>query len=298
MTWEGFIDVYNEAVKMYGDTSDFFIHFRITSRGTTDLENCHPFQVDDNMMIMHNGTIIAIPDRKKDPRSDTRRFAEDYLRFLPENWEDNGIISDFIEDFIGSSKVCMLHKTKGYYIYNEAYGVWDSGIWYSNTSYLKAYDYYTHVFSSNASAAASYYKNGFYSVRDDKWIFKEEASKLTYSEYKAHEVRAITDRRTYADNPSSWVRCSLCLDEGHVDDFIKRELDGEVSIICDVCSIQLHKKLCIGCNNYHDEQLLETYYSCKDEVYVNLCVECAEWAILTEIDIIKVINIITDEENK
>ena len=135
MTWLGFIDKYTDAEARYGETSPFLIHFRITSKGDTCLDNCHPFKVNDDMAIIHNGTMSSVYIPPNDKRSDTRVFAEDYLRFMPEGWHTNGIIATLIEEFIGYSKVLMLHRTDGVYIYNEEKGLWHEGCWFSNNSY-------------------------------------------------------------------------------------------------------------------------------------------------------------------
>lgn len=48
-------------------------HFRYTTRGLTNDDNCHPFIISDDLGMMHNGTIPNIKDISK--LSDTAQFA-------------------------------------------------------------------------------------------------------------------------------------------------------------------------------------------------------------------------------
>lgn len=116
---------------------NMLIHFRITSRGVTSEEMCHPFMVKDNMCIIHNGTISNIKaDETKNGDSDTKVLAEDILANLPAGWETNASIARLLEDFIGWSKVCILNNKDEMYILNESSGHWLNDIWYSNKSYI------------------------------------------------------------------------------------------------------------------------------------------------------------------
>jgi glutamine amidotransferase len=136
MSFKHFYEEFSVVDEAYGDVSDMLIHFRITSRGATRIDNCHPFQINSKMAFIHNGTITSMPFDKEHQHSDTFLFNELILQKLPEGWEDNEGIRYLIEDMIGSySKIAMLHAEKGLYIYNEEKGVWHEGVWYSNTSY-------------------------------------------------------------------------------------------------------------------------------------------------------------------
>jgi hypothetical protein len=122
-------------------------HSRFATHGDTSAKNCHPFAVggDPRTVLGHNGVLPAIvqPSRK-DPRSDTRIFAEDFLpifgslrvrrnRIRLQKW------------MTPANKIVILtvdrRYTKQAYILNEDAGIWDSGVWYSNTGYLD--DYWT-----------------------------------------------------------------------------------------------------------------------------------------------------------
>src|SRR5688572_17541708 len=115
-------------------------HSRITTDGETNLFNCHPFMHsgDKRTVIGHNGILPASvrPD-KDDVRSDTRIFAEEVAgvfrlhtvlgRRLAGEWMGDG------------NKIVILTVDPVYnshaFIVNASSGMWDKGIWYSNTSY-------------------------------------------------------------------------------------------------------------------------------------------------------------------
>lgn len=58
-------------------TGAALFHWRISTHGTTSIDNCHPFNVgnDDQTVLGHNG-ILPITMPIHDKRSDTKLFAE------------------------------------------------------------------------------------------------------------------------------------------------------------------------------------------------------------------------------
>ena len=109
------------------------IHFRITTHGKTNAENCHPFKIRNGLGFIHNGVINFVKNDKK--RSDTSMFNEHILKRLPSNFIRNGAICDLIEESIGSSKLVFLDENGDYLISNEELGKWQDNVWYSNDSY-------------------------------------------------------------------------------------------------------------------------------------------------------------------
>lgn len=139
MELDGMMYKYERAVDRYASTSPFAVHFRIATHGAVNLENCHPFMVSEDTVIIHNGIIPVLFESKEDPRSDTRVFAEDYLTKMKDDWMDDENMMDLVETFIGGSKLVILSRAgkKDAYIANERTGNWsdDEKIWYSNASY-------------------------------------------------------------------------------------------------------------------------------------------------------------------
>lgn len=143
MDFQSFYEDY-EFHSVLNSDRPFLIHFRIATHGTVNLFNCHPFKIDDNHVMIHNGIIHNIrncPDKK---RSDTQMFVDDILKELPPHWMFNWGITNLIEDYIGASKVVVLAADDSVTIYNESKGEWHEDVWYSNSGYKEPVRYYHH----------------------------------------------------------------------------------------------------------------------------------------------------------
>ncbi|MEV4517868.1 hypothetical protein AB0K00_54025 [Dactylosporangium sp. NPDC049525] len=140
MDGEQVIAAFERARRRHPDGPALF-HSRYATHGVTNLDNCHPFEVgrDVRTVVAHNGILPAsVQPRQGDPRSDTRLAAEVYLpqigglhlrqtRLRLERW-----MTPF-------NKMVLLtvdrrFKKQGF-VLNEASGIWDDGIWYSNNDY-------------------------------------------------------------------------------------------------------------------------------------------------------------------
>lgn len=113
------------------------VHFRIQTHGDTNQENTHPFRVGQHLGMVHNGVINAV-DRPDKTKSDTYWFNQKIL--VPSYKRDSRFIfkepfKELIKEYIGWSKLVFLNNKGHHTIINEDKGVWDEGVWYSNTSY-------------------------------------------------------------------------------------------------------------------------------------------------------------------
>ena len=116
---------------------DKVVHARWANVGKINVENCHPFYVDSDLGMAHNGT-ISIPTTGE--KSDTRTFTERILRKLK---SDNPLfLKDaptrwFLSKSIGNSKLVFLSKDGDITIINKERGEEFQGVWYSNTDYKR-----------------------------------------------------------------------------------------------------------------------------------------------------------------
>lgn len=130
-------------------------HLRITTHGNTSIDNCHPFVVDEGIVLGHNG---ILPIEEKDGKSDTRQFAEEWLPQLgvSEVLDDEQNFSE-LERFARGSRLVVLSTNKKLakpvYIVNEKDGHWDHGVWYSNNSYK--YEWYAQSYRYYSTPATS-----------------------------------------------------------------------------------------------------------------------------------------------
>ena len=118
-------------------------HFRITTHGLTDVDNCHPFNVgdDDKTVLAHNG-ILPIVMPVHETRSDTKIFAEYILPGMGGVTAlDNKETFESVEEWASGSKLVVLSVNPSsvydWYIINESLGHWLDGMWWSNKSYIR-----------------------------------------------------------------------------------------------------------------------------------------------------------------
>jgi glutamine amidotransferase len=121
--------------------STFVCHFRISTHGKINEDNCHPFLVNDKLGFVHNGIIRNAPISSD--YSDTYMFNETILKNLPNNFQSNLAIMSLVREYIGSgSKLCFLsNDNKVTYVNKEAGQFDNNGVWFSNGGY-KEFKYY------------------------------------------------------------------------------------------------------------------------------------------------------------
>jgi glucosamine 6-phosphate synthetase-like amidotransferase/phosphosugar isomerase protein len=135
MTFEEFWEVYEP----WQEDFDSVIHFRIGTAGNKDAENCHPWAVNGETALVHNGTLHDFID-KEGTQSDSGNFAEWFVRPMLEKFGPESFLEEFVQytltKVVGTeSKVVIFNKDGKYFIVNDKKGEWVDGIWFSNTSY-------------------------------------------------------------------------------------------------------------------------------------------------------------------
>jgi predicted glutamine amidotransferase len=130
--------IYKNKLENMKKDSHILIHMRIgTGKSKIDLDNCHPFAINNETIFAHNG---IIPKHAGDAsgKSDTYMFNEVILKNLSnisKNFIENATIRLMLEDYIGfANKLAFLTKNN-FYILNEKLWIQEDGIYYSNNSY-------------------------------------------------------------------------------------------------------------------------------------------------------------------
>ena len=135
-TYSEFLSMY-KSIRNDKDVQNIVLHFRIATSGYDGMHNIHPFLVNSELGFVHNGVISGLGDKDY---SDTYYFNE-MLKNLHGNFLKNSTIIEFIENYIGYSKLVFLDKNGRYNIINEHYGHWSGNNWYSNDSYKQVNNY-------------------------------------------------------------------------------------------------------------------------------------------------------------
>ena len=127
-----FEDFYEDYIQVE-TTSPMLIHFRIATHGKVEVKNCHPFRLNNRMALIHNGVMSGYGDKQL--KTDTQDFIDKVIGNISWKMWKNPSYRQLVGDAIGYSKFAILDVTGDYYIINEQKGVWDDGVWYSNSSY-------------------------------------------------------------------------------------------------------------------------------------------------------------------
>ncbi len=153
MTFDAFLDAYKPH-----ETKKAVLHFRIRTHGNVNEDNCHPFVIDPNLAFVHNGTISNQTCDIKE-MSDTWHFNRDILQPLRErdrSFFQNKVYLTLLKNYIGFSKLIFMNSKAQVTIVNEAAGDWNSGCWFSNSSW-KATSYSFSRRRSHHSTSSSGY---------------------------------------------------------------------------------------------------------------------------------------------
>jgi len=143
-TLDSFDDFYSNYIdikRTYGSRKNMLLHFRISTHGVINEENCHPFIVDENVGFIHNGMISEVPDSIQ--YSDTNMLNRTLLQKLSPGFEQDDDVLEFLGSMIGlGNKLVFLNSDNEWSIVNEEAGHWNLNCWFSNDSYKQVNDWY------------------------------------------------------------------------------------------------------------------------------------------------------------
>lgn len=173
--WKGYTDfeTFYADYRRVAELKDrnILIHFRIATSGGVNELNCHPFQINDSLVMIHNGVLGSFATPAKDsPYNDTQTYIQKYMVGLPNNIYKNPTFKKLMGEMIGHNKFVLLDIHDHYYIINENLGHWDKGVWFSNYSYkavkstgtkVVTTKYGTEEYWGNSKYYSDYY-NGYY----------------------------------------------------------------------------------------------------------------------------------------
>lgn len=111
------------------------IHLRYATHGSVSLSNVHPFKTSHGYALHHNGVFTIQTEADK---TDSECFKETYFDKVTADRVKGDVFKGFIEPIMERSKIA-LHTDTGILLFNESYGHWHEGVWYSNYGY-ESYD--------------------------------------------------------------------------------------------------------------------------------------------------------------
>lgn len=169
--------------------SNMLIHCRIGTSGIKDERNTHPFYVNDDLVLIHNG-ILDVNVPKGSEINDTQIYINTFLKpFSTLDLIEHTGLHNLIADSIGSgNKFVMMDNTGTYAIINESAGHWNEGVWYSNHSYETTRMVYTNYCSGFDYKDYYDYDDKGYALYSD--LTEEEADEFDSQYYYIEDAIA------------------------------------------------------------------------------------------------------------
>lgn len=133
-----FIDMWHGVEKkLKNSATPVVLHFRISTGGKLDKNNCHPHRIAEDLAFVHNGILWSAG--AKSLTSDTVQFRDAFLMDMHASdlTRRTGMMALMEYAIGGSNKMVFLNGRGKYDILNERSGYWseDKLCWYSNSSY-------------------------------------------------------------------------------------------------------------------------------------------------------------------
>ncbi len=163
---------------------DLVLHFRITTSGGTNSENCHPFPISNKIEdlkairinttrgFVHNGVLGKGDENLK--ISDTQVFVRDIIsRQEISDHLDNEEIQKIITNMSNTGQRFFIADAEKDIF--QRFGTWyeDDGIWYSNLSWKTYYNYSSYYNSSKWVNYDKDYDSSWYEETPSKEIVSD-----------------------------------------------------------------------------------------------------------------------------
>jgi len=195
--------------KLPNDDRELAIHFRWTTHGHTNMENCHPYDVVKGYVaMMHNG-VLHTGNAADKAKSDTWHFIQDYLASPVAEHPPlvhNEKFLDLIAEFIGDNRFVFMDGEGKMSHVNKDQGIEHDDLWFSNTyawrpsrlipQYQSSYKY-----SSRYASAYDYDDEygGYKTLPANSW--KSDAQTMgTPRKLSAHDPAWSEDDYEYDDD--------------------------------------------------------------------------------------------------
>lgn len=120
---------------MPDDDREIAVHWRWRTHGDIDLENCHPYWINEEagIALMHNG-VLSTGNAGDTKKSDTWHFAKNFLSMHPADVLHDFNFRRLVASFIGgNNKFAIMSADGRLSVLNKSSGVEAGNVWFSNT---------------------------------------------------------------------------------------------------------------------------------------------------------------------
>ena len=134
MNSDDIIRLYNSIRQVA--TGDIVLHFRLATHGDVSDKLCHPFYVNKDLVMFHNGVMrdsVSGYNGHNKNESDTKAFVNNVLKNFKKGFQNNETIMNIINETLGEyNKLCFLDNTGKTTYTSSSKWVEYNGILYSN----------------------------------------------------------------------------------------------------------------------------------------------------------------------
>ena len=169
------------------------MHFRLATHGDISDKLCHPFYVNKDLVMFHNGVMsdsVSGYNKYNKNESDTKAFVNNVLKNFKKGFQDNETVMNMISTSVGEyNKLCFLDSTgKTNYTSSDKW-VEHNGILYSNSDIFYDGENYRYINPATMEyVTEDYYDDYFDSKYHDEYI--EYKNNIDY--YKDYEELDVT----------------------------------------------------------------------------------------------------------
>ena len=183
----------DDIIKLYNSirqvaTGDIVLHFRLATHGDISDKLCHPFYVNKDLVMFHNGVIrdsVSGYNEHNKNESDTKAFVNNVLKNFKKGFQNNETVMNMISTSVGEyNRLCFLDNTgKTTYTSSDKW-VEYNGILYSNPDIFYDGENYRYINPATMEyTTEDYYDN----YRDSEYHDEDIEYKDNIDYYKDYE---------------------------------------------------------------------------------------------------------------
>ena len=197
---KNYADAFAFISKLPDDDRELAIHFRWTTHGNTDMDNCHPYNVVNGYVaMMHNG-VLHTGNAADKTKSDTWHFIKDYLASPvsehPAIIHNDGFLN-MVADYIGDNRFVFMDGEGRMSHVNYDQGIEHDGLWFSNTYAWVPSKLIPNYYKSTKKSAYNYptYSNAYSSAYDydDEYGYWGYPKSTDYKKVSAHNAAWVEE---------------------------------------------------------------------------------------------------------